>query len=75
MMDTFPIFYTLPSISDYVMTMQCQVLRLELAKFQVSVVTVQPGDFSKATNLLNDHHRWELLMCNNRDFDNICSGT
>ena len=33
------------------------VLRLELAKFSVSVVTVQPGDFSKATNLLNTHHR------------------
>ena len=33
------------------------VLRLELAKFSVSVVTVQPGDFSKATNLLNSHHR------------------
>ena len=35
----------------------CQVLRLELAKFGVDVVTVQPGDFSKATHLLDSHHR------------------
>ena len=45
------------------------MLRLELAKFQVSVVTVQPGDFSKATNLLNDHHRWEFLNCRIDIFD------
>ena len=32
-----------------------KVLRLELAKFGVHVVTIQPGDFSKATHLL---HRW-----------------
>ena len=30
-----------------------QVLRLELAKFGVDVVTIQPGDFSKATHLLD----------------------
>ena len=54
-----------PGLSVYTATKHAlsgfsEVLRLELAKFQVSVVTIQPGDFSKATNLLNDHHRWEL---------------
>ncbi len=34
------------------------VLRQELEKFQISVVTVQPGDFSKATHLLDNHHRY-----------------
>jgi len=34
-----------------------EVLRLELSKFGVNVITVQPGDFSKATHLLNSHHR------------------
>jgi len=34
-----------------------EVLRLELEKFSVDVITVQPGDFSKATQLLNSHHR------------------
>ena len=33
------------------------VLRHELAKFNISVVTVQPGDFSKATHLLDNHHK------------------
>jgi len=33
------------------------VARMEFAKFGVKVVTVQPGDFSKATNLLTNHHR------------------
>jgi len=28
-----------------------------LVKFDISVVTVQPGDFSKATHLLDNHHR------------------
>lgn len=51
-----------PGLSVYTATKHAltgfsEVLRLELAKFRVSVVTVQPGDFSKATNLLNDHHR------------------
>ena len=32
-----------------------KVLRLELAKFGVDMVTIQPGDFSKATHLLD---RW-----------------
>ena len=32
-----------------------KVVRLELAKFGVDVVTIQPGDFSKATHLLD---RW-----------------
>ena len=41
----------------YIVVVFSCVLRLELAKFSVSVVTVQPGDFSKATNLLNTHHR------------------
>ena len=41
----------------YIVVVFSCVLRLELAKFSVSVVTVQPGDFSKATNLLNSHHR------------------
>ena len=51
-----------PGLSVYTATKHAitgfsDVLRLELAKFNVSVVTVQPGDFSKATNLLNNHHR------------------
>ncbi len=33
------------------------VLREELRKFNVDVVTVLPGDFSKATHLLDNHHR------------------
>ena len=41
----------------YIVLVFSCVLRLELSKFSVSVVTVQPGDFSKATNLLNSHHR------------------
>ena len=41
-----------PGLSVYTATKHAlsgfsEVLRLELAKFQVSVVTVQPGDFSK----------------------------
>ena len=57
----------------YIVVVFSCVLRLELAKFSVSVVTVQPGDFSKATNLLNSHHRcstapantctWHLVLC------------
>jgi len=39
-----------------------EVLRLELAKFGVSVVTVQPGDYSKATRLLDNHHRNMNIM-------------
>ena len=44
-----------------------QVIRLELAKFGVQVVTIQPGDFSKATNLLNNHHK-ELSHTAGLDF-------
>ena len=33
------------------------VSMLMLVKFNISVVTVQPGDFSKATHLLDNHHR------------------
>lgn len=32
-------------------------MRQEMAKFNVPVVTVQPGDFSKATHLLDNHHK------------------
>lgn len=51
-----------PGLSVYCATKHAieglaQVLRLELKKFGVHVVSVQPGDFSKATNLLNSHHR------------------
>ena len=54
--------YGYPGLSAYCATKHAvegfsQVLRLELAKFGVDVVTIQPGDFSKATNLLNNHHR------------------
>ena len=34
-----------------------RAMRQEMAKFGVSVITVQPGDFSKATRLLDNHHR------------------
>jgi len=33
-----------------------KVLRSELEKFGIPVVSVQPGDFSKATKLLDNHH-------------------
>ena len=51
-----------PGLSVYTATKHAlegfsQVIRLELAKFGVQVVTIQPGDFSKATNLLNNHHK------------------
>jgi 3-hydroxybutyrate dehydrogenase len=51
-----------PGLSVYCATKHAleglsQVLRLELNKFGVNVITVQPGDFSKATHLLNSHHR------------------
>ena len=45
----FPIFFS-------------EVLRMELSKFKVPVITIQPGDFSKATNLLNNHHRNMNMM-------------
>ena len=51
-----------PGLSVYTATKTAlegftSVIRLELAKFGVQVVTIQPGDFSKATNLLNNHHK------------------
>lgn len=50
-----------PGLSVYCATKHAlegfgQVLRLELAKLGVSVVNIQPGDFSKATHLLDSHH-------------------
>jgi len=49
-----------------------QVLRMELNKLGVDVVTIQPGDFSKATNLLTNHHRnmnemWSEMTDNSRE--------
>jgi len=54
--------YGYPGLSVYCTTKHgmegfSQVLRMELAKFNVHVVNIQPGDFSKATHLLNDNHR------------------
>jgi len=53
--------YGYPGLSIYCATKHAiegfsQVLRLELSKFGVEVVTLQPGDFSKATHLLDSHH-------------------
>ena len=53
--------YGYPGLSVYCATKHAmegfsQVLRVELAKFGLEVVTIQPGDFSKATHLLNNHH-------------------
>jgi len=54
--------YGYPGLSTYCATKHAieavsSVLRHELVKFDISVVTVQPGDFSKATHLLDNHHR------------------
>jgi len=54
--------YGYPGLSTYCATKHAMeavsaVLRQELAKFNISVITVQPGDFSKATHLLDNHHR------------------
>ena len=53
--------YGYPGLSVYCATKHAlegfsRVLRQEIAKFGVSVVTLQPGDFSKATHLLDSHH-------------------
>ena len=66
-----------PGLSVYTATKHAieglsDVLRLELAKFNVPVVTIQPGDFSKATNLLNNHHKnmnmmWSEMTDDNRE--------
>ena len=49
-----------PGLSTYCATKHAieavsSVLRHELVKFDISVVTVQPGDFSKATHLLGTY--------------------
>ena len=54
--------YGYPGLSTYCTTKHAieamsSVLRHELAKFNISVISVQPGDFSKATHLLDNHHR------------------
>merc|ERR1712203_1215537 len=54
--------YGYPGLSTYCATKHAMeavssVLRQELAKFNISVITMQPGDFSKATHLLDNHHR------------------
>lgn len=54
--------YGYPGLSSYCATKHAMeavsaVLSQELAKFDIHVVTVQPGDFSKATHLLDNHHR------------------
>ena len=59
--------YGYPGLSTYCATKHAleavsAVLRQELAKFNVSVITVQPGDFSKATHLLDNHHRLVKLI-------------
>ena len=51
--------YGYPGLSTYCATKHAieavsSVLRHELTKFDISVVTVQPGDFSKATHLLDN---------------------
>ena len=53
--------YGYPGLSVYCATKHAlegfsNVLQQELGKFGVSVVTLQPGDFSKATHLLDSHH-------------------
>ena len=53
--------YGYPGLSTYCATKHAieavsSVLRHELVKFDISVVTVQPGDFSKATHLLGMNH-------------------
>ena len=55
--------YGYPGLSIYCATKHAvegasAVLREELRKFKIPVITVQPGDFSKATNLLNNHHKY-----------------
>ena len=54
--------YGYPGLSVYSATKHAlegysAALRQECAKFNVNVVTVQPGDFSKATHLLDNHHK------------------
>jgi len=54
--------YGYPGLSVYCATKHAvegasSVLREELGKYHIPVVTVQPGDFSKATHLLDSHHK------------------
>jgi NAD(P)-dependent dehydrogenase (short-subunit alcohol dehydrogenase family) len=54
--------YGYPGLSIYCATKHAiegasAVIREELRKFTIPVVTVQPGDFSKATQLLDNHHK------------------
>ena len=58
--------YGYPGLSTYCATKHAieavsSVLRHELVKFDISVVTVQPGDFSKATHLLGMNHNIHTL--------------
>jgi len=67
--------YGYPGLSVYCATKHAveglsNVLRMELAKFGVDVVTIQPGDFSKATNLLNNHHKNMNMMWGDMTDDN-----
>ena len=55
--------YGYPGLSVYCATKHAiegtsAVLREELSKFNIPVITVQPGDFSKATHLLDNHHKY-----------------
>jgi len=59
--------YGYPGLSVYCATKHAlegisAAIRHELKKFGVSVVTVQPGDFSKATHLLDNHHRFTIRI-------------
>ena len=59
--------YGYPGLSTYCATKHAieavsSVLRHELVKFDISVVTVQPGDFSKATHLLGTDHNMYTSM-------------
>lgn len=66
-----------PGLSVYCATKHAlegiaKVLRVELSKFGVHVVSVQPGDFSKATQLLSSHHHnmnhmWAEMTDQNRE--------
>jgi len=67
--------YGYPGLSVYCATKHAMeglsnVLRMELAKYRVDVVTIQPGDFSKATNLLNNHHKNMNIMWGDMTDDN-----
>eukprot|EP00094_Tigriopus_californicus_P008928 TCALIF_08604-PA protein Name:"Similar to Bdh1 D-beta-hydroxybutyrate dehydrogenase, mitochondrial (Rattus norvegicus)" AED:0.12 eAED:0.12 QI:0/0/0/1/1/1/5/0/342 len=64
--------YGYPGLSIYCATKHAMegasaVLKEELGKFNIPVVTVQPGDFSKATHLLDNHHKPIKLMIHDSD--------